>query len=792
MDSAKNLRYSLPFIRNYKVSGCSEIVEYTDENEIAVCFTADTKIITKNGLKNIIDCDGLEVVSYFDDDVKLNKQQHYEKAKLICNGEKIVYELSIMGSNSIKATDNHPFLVMEKRNYNTKVNKYKWKQLKELVVGDKIITPTLNPIEGYDIKISDCIDNEYLCAGWMLGDGWMSINGAWGACFGSTETYAQQVVIDQMNKWHDQTESNKYSNKRSVSSYTDKTGVVSWQSSKDTFKKYLADKFGFVTANAYTKKIYDKIINSKPNEIASFISGLFSADGCVVFSNKHLSVNLTSASTNILYTAQQLLLLFGIRSRVRYGEVKTRPGYSQGILSIHGKLNLTRYLESISFKLCKPKEEKLTKYLKEYIRSHDVEKDWAEVTKITKLGIEKVYDLALENSHNFIANGMVVHNCTLSSICLTRFVEEDKDGNLFYNYEKLKYIAGLVTKNLNRVIDVNYYPVEKAKYSNFRHRPIGIGVQGLADVYCMMDLPYDSEEARIVNRKIFETIYFGALSMSVELAKKDGPYETFRYNGGSPFSHGELQYHLWGFDEHDLLMDYDWESLIEDIKKYGTRNSLLTTVMPTASTSQIMGNTESTEPIPTNVYTRSTLAGEFTVINKYLAEKLINMGLWNSQIQNELLYDKGSVQNIDSIPNHIKQVYRTAYELKNKPIVQQAVERGPFIDQSQSLNLFCLVPDFEMLTSAQFYGWRNKIKTGMYYLKTQPAVSAIQFGLDAEVIMEIEKKRKIKQNQPVKLVEIDSDNDNNSNDSYEDEYTEEQLLEMRKNSKFGNCEACSS
>lgn len=378
--------------------------------------------------------------------------------------------------------------------------------------------------------------------------------------------------------------------------------------------------------------------------------------------------------------------------------------------------------------------------------------------------------------------------CTLSSICLPRFVEEDENGNKFYNYEKLKYIAGLVTKNLNRVIDINYYPVEKAKRSNFKHRPIGIGIQGLADVYCMMDLPYDSEEARLINRKIFETIYFGALSMSVELAKKDGPYETFRYNGGSPFSHGELQYHLWGLIEDDLLMDYDWKGLVNDVKTYGTRNSLLTTVMPTASTSQIMGNTESYEPIPTNVYTRSTLAGEFTVINKYLMEKLIEMKLWNSQVRNELLYDKGSVQNIDCIPNHIKKVYKTAYEIKNKPIVQQAVERGPFIDQSQSLNLFCLVPDFDMLTSAQFYGWKNKIKTGMYYLKTQPAVNAIQFGLDAEVIMEIERKRKMKQQVQIQeIVHNDSDED-----SYEDEYTEEQLLEMRKNSKFGNCEACSS
>lgn len=328
--------------------------------------------------------------------------------------------------------------------------------------------------------------------------------------------------------------------------------------------------------------------------------------------------------------------------------------------------------------------------------------------------------------------------CNLSSLCLPKFVKEDKNGQKYFDFKRLEYVAGLATKNLNKVIDINYYPVKEAKNSNFKHRPIGLGIQGLADVYFLFDYPYDSTEARILNRQIFETIYYGALKMSVELAKNFGSYSTFE---GSPFSKGQLQYHLWGLQKDKLLMNYDWETLIDDIMTYGTRNSLLTTVMPTASTSQIMGNFESMEPVASNVYTRTTLAGEFTVVNKHLVDKLLNLGLWTENIRNELLYDKGSVQQIAEIPDKIKKVFRTAFELKNKPIIDQSIERGPFIDQSQSLNLFCDIPDSNSLTRCHFYGWKNGLKTGMYYLKTQPATSAIQFGLDYDIIEEIKEKR---------------------------------------------------
>lgn len=352
------------------------------------------------------------------------------------------------------------------------------------------------------------------------------------------------------------------------------------------------------------------------------------------------------------------------------------------------------------------------------------------------LGVIQCSNLCSEIVQFTSANESAV--CNLASLCLPRFVKTDKKGDKYYDFEELKNTAGLVVKNLNNIIDINFYPTEKAKMSNLKHRPIGLGVQGLADVFCMLDIPFDSGDARLLNKKIFETIYFGAVSMSMELAKEKGQYSSF---DGSPMSKGLLQFHLWNESEDDLIMDYPWDTLIEDVKKYGVRNSLLTTIMPTASTSQIMGNTESIEPLATNVYTRTTLAGEFTVVNKYLIEKLISLKLWNENIRNELLYDKGSVQKIKEIPDEIKAVYKTAYEMRNKPIVQQSIDRGPFIDQSQSLNLFCQIPDFDMLTSSHFYTWRNGLKTGLYYLKTQPAVSAIDFGLDAEVINNIEEKR---------------------------------------------------
>lgn len=334
--------------------------------------------------------------------------------------------------------------------------------------------------------------------------------------------------------------------------------------------------------------------------------------------------------------------------------------------------------------------------------------------------------------------------CNLGSLCLSKFVKSDDvddDATTVFDYDKLLQVTRVLTRNLNKIIDVNFYPVDKAKVSNNKHRPIGVGVQGLADVYCKMGLAYDSPEAMIINKKIFETIYFGALQESCQMAKEDGPYSTFK---GSPASQGILQYHMCNMTEKDLLMGFDWTTLIKDIVKHGIRNSLLVALMPTASTSQLMGNNECFEPFTSNLYTRSTQAGEYVIVNKHLINTLIENNLWTPEIKEEFIYDGGSIQNIDEIPQHIKDLFKTAYEMKIKPVVQQSIDRSPFVDQSQSLNIFCKEPNFKRITSSHFYGWKNGLKTGMYYLRGQPAVNPIQFGLSMKTIRRIETKRGVK------------------------------------------------
>ena len=312
--------------------------------------------------------------------------------------------------------------------------------------------------------------------------------------------------------------------------------------------------------------------------------------------------------------------------------------------------------------------------------------------------------------------------CNLASIALPMFV---KDGN--FDHKSLFDVTVRVTKNLNRVIDRNYYPVKEAENSNFRHRPVGLGVQGLADAFIMLRLPFTSDKAKELNQEIFETLYFAAVTASVEEAIKDGVYQTYK---GSPISKGEFQHNLWGIKDDDLSGRWDWSGLRKKVKKYGVRNSLLVAPMPTASTSQILGNNECFEPYTSNIYTRRVLSGEFIVVNKHLLEDLVQLGLWNEEMKQELMRNNGSIQNIETIPENIKELYRTVWEMSMKDIIDMSRHRGYFIDQSQSLNLFMEGATMAKLTSMHFYGWKSGLKTGMYYLRTKSAVDAIKFTLD--------------------------------------------------------------
>ncbi|VBB18022.1 ribonucleoside-diphosphate reductase large subunit [Yasminevirus sp. GU-2018] len=321
--------------------------------------------------------------------------------------------------------------------------------------------------------------------------------------------------------------------------------------------------------------------------------------------------------------------------------------------------------------------------------------------------------------------------CNLASLCLPMFIETDENGNKTYNFEKLAKVCRVAVRNLDKIIDRNYYPTEKTQRSNLRHRPMGIGVQGLADVYNIMGYGFSTPSAYELNNRIFETIYYACIDESKELAKRFGPYSTFK---GSPASQGQLQFHMWGVSEDQLLMGYDWKKLVEEVKKYGLRNSLLTALMPTASTSQIMGNSECIEPYMSNIFKRSTLAGEFIVINKNLMKDLIELNLWDDDMRKRIIIENGSVQNIESVPDKLKKVYETAFETKQMHIVRQSADRGKFIDQSQSLNLFMAEPDFDILTSALFESHDLGNKTGMYYYRSLPAINPINFGIDVEDI----------------------------------------------------------
>lgn len=315
--------------------------------------------------------------------------------------------------------------------------------------------------------------------------------------------------------------------------------------------------------------------------------------------------------------------------------------------------------------------------------------------------------------------------CNLASIGLSRYVKDD----CTFDYEKLHAVSKQITINLNRVIDANYYPCVEAKNSNMRHRPIGIGVQGLADALQKMKIAFEDDEALTVNRNIFETVYHAAMETSIELAKVEGPYETF---AGSPLSKGQMQFDLWNVSPSDR---YDWAKLKADVIQHGARNSLLLSPMPTASTSQILGNNESFEPYTSNIYTRRVIAGEFICVNPHLVKDLIAEGLWTSEVKNALMGMNGSIQNIKGIPDKLKRIYKTVWEIPQKRMIDLATGRGPFICQSQSLNLYVADPNFAKLSSMHFYSWKQGLKTGQYYLRTRPARDAIKFTVNVEALL---------------------------------------------------------
>ncbi|MCB0496322.1 MAG: ribonucleoside-diphosphate reductase subunit alpha [Cyclobacteriaceae bacterium] len=339
--------------------------------------------------------------------------------------------------------------------------------------------------------------------------------------------------------------------------------------------------------------------------------------------------------------------------------------------------------------------------------------------------------------------------CNLASIALPKFVA---DGT--FDHQKLYEVTYTATKNLNKVIDRNYYPVEEARNSNMRHRPIGLGIQGLADTFLMLRMPFESEEAKGLNKDIFETMYFAAMTASKDLAIAEGPYETFK---GSPVSKGIFQFDMWGVTPTSGR--WDWDALKKEVKKHGVRNSLLMAPMPTASTSQILGNNETFEPYTSNIYNRRVLSGEFVVVNKHLLKDLIGLGLWNETMKNRLIEANGSVQNIPEIPQNIKDLYKTVWEISQKAIIEMAADRGAYVCQSQSMNIHIQDPNFGKLTSMHFYAWKKGLKTGMYYLRSKAATDAIKFTVTKDHEQKVDTEAIKAQNQADMSCSLDNPDD---------------------------------
>lgn len=338
--------------------------------------------------------------------------------------------------------------------------------------------------------------------------------------------------------------------------------------------------------------------------------------------------------------------------------------------------------------------------------------------------------------------------CNLASIALNKFVVNPVAGTPYYDHAALHKISKRVARNLNKIIDVNFYPIQEARNSNMRHRPIGIGVQGLADAFILLRYPFESDEARTLNKDIFETIYHAAMEASCELAQEEGPYETYP---GSPISEGKFQFDLWGVTPSSGR--YDWQSLREKVVKHGVRNSLLVAPMPTASTSQILGNNECFEPYTSNLYSRRVLSGEFTIVNTHLVKDLQKLSLWNTTMKNRIVAANGSVQSIMEIPKNIRNLYKTVWEISQRRILDLAADRGAFIDQSQSLNIHIAAPSIAKLSSMHFHGWRAGLKTGLYYLRTQPATDAIKFTIaPEEVAAAVSQKSKENENEKIPAI----------------------------------------
>ena len=698
-----------------------------------LCVSGDTLILTNKGYENIKSLENKAISVW-------NGTQ-FSSTVVKCTGKnQQLYEVKTTYGRSLKCTEYHKFYL---KNGTTPVS------LNQLKVGDKLCRAEFPTID------SGKSMNTPYTHGLFCADG--------------TISKMSSGLKHQCNYkvWNDTNFCKRHQNRKAV--YTNDENQCNSESFTDQKILYLYDEkkellphLSYVSCsfakNRINLQLDDNIenkyfvpINYNIHTKLQWLAGLCDGDGCIVKYDKIKNIQISSIHKNFLQEVVYLLHTLGVQIKMSTSQKRRRTQMPKNDGSGEHKLydchELYRisidaksliHLQSLGFKTHRLNIDNC----KEPHHGTNVFESIESITPCEHLEDTYCFNEPLE--HKGIFNGILTGNCTeileytdkdeiavcnLASICLPQFV--DTHSTVSFDHEKLHIVAQTITRNLNKVIDHSYYPVPQAERSNKRHRPIGIGVQGLADVYQLLGIEFDSAEAAQINEDIFETIYHGAMTASIELAKRDGPYETFEH---SPLSKGQFQFDLWNATPKSNR--YDWEILQTEVMKYGARNSLLLAPMPTATTSQIMGNNEAIEPYTSNLYLRRTVAGEFVVINKHLVKELRKLKLWNESMKNKIIYHEGSVQSIQEIPEHIKKVYKTAWELSQKVLIDQAADRGKYVCQSQSLNLFVPRPNLKILSSMHFYSWNKGLKTGIYYLRTKPAANAIQFTIDTNAVCE--------------------------------------------------------
>jgi ribonucleoside-diphosphate reductase alpha chain len=678
--------------------------------EVAVCFPKGTWILTRNGQKPIEACDNEQVLIPLTE--SLQPQHKYLPAKLIPQGTQMVYQLVTKNGIVIEATAEHPFLVQAPFVRNKPAD-YQWKKLQELQEGDFIVCPFTAPVYD-DLGIQDA---DWTAAGWMNG----RMTESYCASFGPNETAAKEFVLPILNRWHQQSEPKNPMEKPTT--WVQPNGMMNWQTQCPEFIDYVANRFGLVRMSNSEKSLSETIKMAEPNKISSFLSGLFSASGQIMIecqNKKKVTICLYATSIKLLQDVQLLLKPFGVHGHIRVSDTK-RTGDQQhrkGQYDITTPDSIRNFAQFIGFSLSPAKHALLADLKNRFFIKYAFQN--SPVVSISPLVEKEVFDLSLTEDHNFLANGLVVHNCNLGSVNLSSHIT---NGQL--DSEKLQSTVSTAMRMLDNVIDINYYSVVQARTANMRHRPVGLGIMGFTDALYQLRIPYASHQAVEFADQAQELVSYYAISASTDLAAERGCYSTFE---GSLWSQGilpidsiqALEQTRGKYLEMSTTTTLDWKTLRERVKKVGMRNSNCMAIAPTATISNICGVTQSIEPTYQNLYVKSNLSGEFTVINPYLIRDLKAYGLWDEVMLNDLKFCDGSIQSIERIPDELKKLYATAFEMEPEWLIEAASRRQKWIDQAQSLNLYMREPSGRKLDELYKLAWLRGLKT-TYYLRTMGA-----------------------------------------------------------------------